>query len=211
MIDDLITRGVQEPYRMFTSRAEYRMSLRADNADQRLTEKGVEVGCVGEDRKRNFSEKKSKLTALRAELEGVRVSPQEAAQVGLLVKKDGRRRTAFELLSFPDITIQAIEPLLPNNVSYDQEIITQVARDALYANYIERQTKDAEALRRDEAIVIPSEFDFNELVGLSNELKSKLWRVRPATLAQAAKVDGITPAALTLILGRLKSLSARVG
>ena len=211
MIDDLITRGVQEPYRMFTSRAEYRMSLRADNADQRLTEKGVEVGCVGEDRKRNFSEKKSKLTALRAELEGVRVSPQEAAQVGLLVKKDGRRRTAFELLSFPDITIQAIEPLLPNNVSYDQEIITQVARDALYANYIERQTKDAEALRRDEAIVIPSEFDFNELVGLSNELKSKLSRVRPATLAQAAKVDGITPAALTLILGRLKSLSARVG
>lgn len=205
MIDDLITRGVQEPYRMFTSRAEYRMSLRADNADQRLTEKGIAFGCVGPARATMYAAKKEGLIALRSEMEAARVSPQEAELCGLRVNKDGRRRSAFELLSFPDVTLETIKPLVPGVSAYDPEIATQVARDALYANYIERQNKDAEALRRDEAVVIADDFSFEELVGLSNELKGKLTRARPATLAQAAKVDGVTPAALTLILGRLKS------
>lgn len=209
MIDDLITRGVQEPYRMFTSRAEYRMSLRADNADQRLTEKGVSAGCVGPFRAQEYSEKKAQLTALRSEMEAARVTPQEAEKLGLRVNKDGRKRSAFELLSFPDVTLDALEPLVPRLASYAPEISTQVARDALYANYIERQNKDAEALRRDEAVVIADDFDFDDLTGLSNELKAKLSRARPATLAQAAKVDGVTPAALTLILGRLKAQKAR--
>lgn len=211
MIDDLISRGVQEPYRMFTSRAEYRMSLRADNADQRLTDKGIQVGCVGFFRRSQFEVKKSKLTKLRSSMEAVSLSPQEAERAGLSVKKDGKRRTAFELLSFPDITVDDIRPLLPPEDTVEPEIVTQIARDALYASYIERQTRDAEALQRDEAVVIPIDFDFTELTGLSNELKTKLSKARPETLAQAAKVDGVTPAALTLILGRLKVLKARVG
>ncbi|SDW78319.1 tRNA uridine-5-carboxymethylaminomethyl(34) synthesis enzyme MnmG [Litoreibacter albidus] len=211
MIDDLISRGVQEPYRMFTSRAEYRMSLRADNADQRLTDKGIQVGCVGSVRRNQFEVKKSKLTKLRSSMEAVCLSPQEAERAGLSVKKDGKRRTAFELLSFPDITVDDIRPLLPPEDTVEPEIVTQISRDALYASYIERQTRDAETLQRDEAVVIPIDFDFTELTGLSNELKAKLSKARPETLAQAAKVDGVTPAALTLILGRLKVLKARVG
>ncbi|SFR35303.1 tRNA uridine 5-carboxymethylaminomethyl modification enzyme [Litoreibacter janthinus] len=209
MIDDLITRGVQEPYRMFTSRAEYRMSLRADNADQRLTQRGVDAGCVGKARFERYIAKKERLDSLRSDMEALRVSPQEAEQFGLRVNKDGRRRSAFELLSFPDVTIEAIAPLVPTLDSYDASIVTQISRDALYASYIERQNKDAEALQRDEAVVIPMEFDFEALSGLSNELKIKLQRARPETLAQAAKVDGVTPAALTLILGRLKAMKAR--
>ncbi|MCL4162267.1 UNVERIFIED_CONTAM: hypothetical protein GTU68_007826, partial [Idotea baltica] len=211
MIDDLITRGVQEPYRMFTSRAEFRMSLRADNADQRLTLRGVDIGCVGEVRETLFRRKKEKLEMLRADMEAIRFSPQEAELAGVKVNKDGRRRTAFELLAFPDVTPLVLAPLLPADVIYEDEIITQVARDALYANYIGRQNKDAEALRRDEAVVIEDNFDFSSLVGLSNELKQKLMRAKPTTLAQAAKVDGVTPAALTLILGRIKSSNARTG
>ncbi|TDT73285.1 tRNA uridine 5-carboxymethylaminomethyl modification enzyme [Litoreibacter halocynthiae] len=209
MIDDLITRGVQEPYRMFTSRAEYRMSLRADNADQRLTEIGVAIGCVGSERASVFGEKKEKLVSLRSEMEAIRVSPQEAEKAGLRVNKDGRLRSTFELLSFPDVTLDAVESLVPTISSYPTEIGVQVARDALYANYLERQNRDAEALRKDEAIVIPRDFSFDELKGLSNELKTKLTRARPATLAQASKVDGVTPAALTLILGKIKAEKAR--
>lgn len=187
------------------------MSLRADNADQRLTDKGIQVGCVGFFRRSQFEVKKSKLTKLRSSMEAVSLSPQEAERAGLSVKKDGKRRTAFELLSFPDITVDDIRPLLPPEDTVEPEIVTQIARDALYASYIERQTRDAEALQRDEAVVIPIDFDFTELTGLSNELKTKLSKARPETLAQAAKVDGVTPAALTLILGRLKVLKARVG
>ncbi|EPX77619.1 tRNA uridine-5-carboxymethylaminomethyl(34) synthesis enzyme MnmG [Litoreibacter arenae] len=205
MIDDLITRGVQEPYRMFTSRAEFRMSLRADNADQRLTPIGIAAGCVGEVRKEIYARKEADLNALRAEMVNVRVSPQEAERIGLKVNKDGRRRSAFDLLSFPDVTLDAIRPLVPGLENYSEEITTQISRDALYAGYIERQNKDAEALRRDEAVRIPEDFSFETLTGLSNEMKSKLTRLRPETLAQAAKVDGVTPAALTLILGRVKA------
>ncbi len=211
MVDDLTTRGVLEPYRMFTSRAEFRMSLRADNADQRLTMRGVKIGCVGQERQHLFEVKKQKLDAIRADLDAVLVSPQEAEKVGLRVNKDGKRRSAFELLSFPDVDLKALTSLLPNAGSYEPEISTQISRDALYANYIGRQNKDAEALQRDEAIVIEDDFDFDSLVGLSNELKAKLNRAKPSSLAQAAKVDGITPAALTLILGRLKSNKRRVG
>ncbi|RLJ52102.1 tRNA uridine 5-carboxymethylaminomethyl modification enzyme [Litoreibacter meonggei] len=209
MIDDLITRGVQEPYRMFTSRAEYRMSLRADNADQRLTQRGIEAECVSKDRAKVYRTKYEGLMALRSQMESVRVSPQEAEKAGIRVNKDGQRRSAFELLAFPDVTLDSLSTLVPGLSGYDSEIATQVARDALYANYIERQNRDAEALRRDEAVVIDSDFSFDNLNGLSNELKGKLTRARPATLAQAAKVDGVTPAALTLILGHIKSQRAR--
>lgn len=209
MIDDLITRGVQEPYRMFTSRAEYRMSLRADNADQRLTERGRDIGCVGAERAATFQIKKDRLSLLREEMEAVRISPQEAEKLGLRINRDGRRRSAFDLLSFPDVTMKALEPLVPSLSASDPAVVSQIAKDALYASYIDRQNRDAEALHRDEAVEIPRDFDFSGLNGLSNELKAKLTRACPETLAQAARIDGITPAALTLILGRLKTLKAR--
>ena len=185
------------------------MSLRADNADQRLTEKGISAGCVGQTRAETYRTKNERLLALRSEMEAARVSPQEAEKIGIRVNKDGQRRSAFELLAFPDVTLESLNPLLPGLSAYAPEISTQVARDALYATYIERQNRDAEALRRDEAVVIADDFIFDDLTGLSNELKDKLTRARPATLAQAAKVDGVTPAALTLILGRIKSQKAR--
>lgn len=207
MIDDLVLRGVQEPYRMFTSRAEFRMSLRADNADQRLTRRGAEVGCVGDVRAKMYLKKSTELNALRDKMDEIRVSPQEAERAGLKVNKDGRMRSVFELLSFPNVTIESVEMLVPGLSSVPSELTVQISRDALYSNYIGRQKKDVEALRRDEAIVIPDDYDFLALKGLSNELKSKLNSARPATISQAAKIDGITPAALTLILGRLKAAS----
>ncbi|MEP3345142.1 MAG: tRNA uridine-5-carboxymethylaminomethyl(34) synthesis enzyme MnmG [Litoreibacter sp.] len=209
MIDDLVSRGVQEPYRMFTSRAEFRMSLRADNADQRLTEVGVALGCVGPERAAKYFEKKEKLAKLRGEMTSVSVTPQEAERVGLTVNKDGKRRTAFELLSFPGVTPKDIAPLLPAGATCDPEVVTQLARDALYANYIERQNRDAAALRRDEETLISDDFDYRGLTGLSNELKGKLEQARPRSLAHAAKIDGVTPAALTLILGNIKASGAR--
>lgn len=209
MIDDLVTRGVQEPYRMFTSRAEFRMSLRADNADQRLTQRGLDVGCIGVARADIALKKIDKLAEVRVQMESVNLSPQEAAQAGIPVNKDGKRRNAFELLSFPNVDLSQIIRLVDGLAGVGSEILTQIERDALYSSYIERQNKDAEALQRDEAVVIPTDFDFGGLSGLSNELKTKLTRAAPATLAQAAKIDGITPAALTLILAKLRSLRAK--
>ncbi len=207
MVDDLITRGVTEPYRMFTSRAEFRLSLRADNADQRLTPVGVELGLVGEVRKAVFSDKQERLSGGRNLLESLSYTPKELKQAGISVNQDGNRRSAFQVLAFPDVGFGDLLPLDVSLTSVDAEIRQQLERDALYANYIERQQRDVEAMRRDEDHVIPAGFDFSAVDGLSNELKSKLSRVQPGNLGQAGRIDGMTPAALTLILAKLRQFS----
>ncbi|MFD1697509.1 tRNA uridine-5-carboxymethylaminomethyl(34) synthesis enzyme MnmG [Roseibium aestuarii] len=210
MIDDLITRGITEPYRMFTSRAEYRLSLRADNADQRLTPLGVALGCVSETRRVAFETKVAKLAEITALLKSLSLTPAEALKKGLPMNQDGIRRSAFELLSYPDMTFERLVQVWPEELgSVDPAIAEQVAIDALYAVYLERQAQDIEALRRDEALSIPADFDFQALAGLSNEVKQKLETVRPATLGQASRVEGVTPAALMLVLSQLKRQGQR--
>ncbi|MEO1019861.1 MAG: tRNA uridine-5-carboxymethylaminomethyl(34) synthesis enzyme MnmG [Pseudomonadota bacterium] len=204
MIDDLTTRGVTEPYRMFTSRAEFRLSLRADNADQRLTPLGIELGCVTEARRVAFDDKMERLSAGRQLVENRSFTPRQLANIGLKVNQDGSRRSGFELLAFPEIDFGALTKLSPEFEGIDEETQAQIEKDALYANYITRQNRDVEMLKRDEAYAIPREFNFMEIEGLSNELKSKLSSVHPENLAQAARIDGMTPAALTLLLARLR-------
>ncbi|WP_306149167.1 MULTISPECIES: tRNA uridine-5-carboxymethylaminomethyl(34) synthesis enzyme MnmG [unclassified Roseibium] len=209
MIDDLITRGITEPYRMFTSRAEYRLSLRADNADQRLTPLGIEIGCVSDERRSAYEAKMEKISAARDLLQNLTVTPNEATKKGLPVNQDGVRRSAFDLLSYPNVTFEGLQLVWPELGHMDAAIVEQVTTDALYAVYLERQTADIEALKRDEALGIPDSFDYEAIVGLSNEVKQKLADIRPATLGQASRMDGITPAALTLILSHLKRQSQR--
>ncbi|WP_417740879.1 tRNA uridine-5-carboxymethylaminomethyl(34) synthesis enzyme MnmG [Salipiger sp.] len=204
MIDDLTTRGVSEPYRMFTSRAEFRLSLRADNADQRLTPRAIELGCVSEERRVAFTEKLEKLTAGRDLLESRQFLPKELTPIGIQVSSDGQKRNGFQLLAFPDVSMKTLAAGEPAFDAVEPEIAQQLERDALYANYIARQQKDVDALRRDEALTIPNGFEFAAVEGLSHELKHKLSLARPENLAQAAKVDGMTPAALSLLLLRLR-------
>jgi len=204
MIDDLITRGVTEPYRMFTSRAEFRLSLRADNADQRLTPMGMALGCVGEGRRRAFSEKMEAIDAGRTQLQALSLTAREAAAQGVKINPDGGRRSGYELLSFPDVGFDQLIAADPSLSAIAPEIREQLSRDALYANYIARQQEDVKAMQRDEGHEIPQEFDYSSLSGLSNELKAKLIRTQPRSLAQAGRVEGMTPAALTLILAKLR-------
>lgn len=209
MIDDLVTRGVTEPYRMFTSRAEFRLSLRADNADQRLTPLGMSLGCVAETRQAAFEAKREALERAKSALKDKVFTPSEANAAGIPVSQDGTRRTAFQLLSFPDTTFDQVAKLVKEVGDTAPEIKEQISRDALYSNYLSRQEAEIAALKKDEAHMIPSDFDFTLLEGLSNELKLKLERARPETIAQASRVDGITPAALTLILARLKKTASK--
>ncbi|KPA19836.1 tRNA uridine 5-carboxymethylaminomethyl modification enzyme MnmG [Shimia sp. SK013] len=204
MVDDLITRGVTEPYRMFTSRAEFRLSLRADNADQRLTPIGVDLGLVGDTRRRIFGEKQEKLISGKVMLQKDARTPKEINAAGISVNQDGNRRTAFQVLAFPEVKFDDLLPLDTNFSSIEPEIGTQLERDALYATYIERQKRDVEAIKRDESQIIPSSFDFEVIEGLSNELKSKLNAARPSNLGQAGRLDGMTPAALTLLSAKLR-------
>ncbi|MCA1299693.1 tRNA uridine-5-carboxymethylaminomethyl(34) synthesis enzyme MnmG [Stappia indica] len=205
MIDDLVTCGVSEPYRMFTSRAEYRLSLRADNADQRLTPIGLEVGCIGSDRRVAFETKCRELEAATAQLKALTLTPEEGRRAGLPINQDGVRRSAFELLSYPDIDLVRLRAVWPEALGgLDPKIAGQVAIDALYAVYLKRQSADIEALRRDEALALPVDLDYGALRGLSNEARQKLEAVRPETLGQAARIDGVTPAALTLLLAHVR-------
>ena len=206
MVDDLITRGVSEPYRMFTSRAEFRLSLRADNADQRLTSVGSSIGCVSEVRRKAFEDKMERIERARHQLEENSYTPKDLAAIGLKVNADGSRRNGFQLLAFPDVDFSTLADLDPSLADVDESTRAQIEKDALYANYIERQNRDVEMMKRDEAQLIPSGFEFSAITGLSNELKSKLSAARPRDLAQAARIDGMTPAALTLILARLRYL-----
>ncbi|MEZ5787885.1 MAG: tRNA uridine-5-carboxymethylaminomethyl(34) synthesis enzyme MnmG [Xanthobacteraceae bacterium] len=204
MIDDLVTRGVTEPYRMFTSRAEYRLSLRADNADQRLTGKGIELGCVGPERVRRFAERMTALTAARDFARTVAVTPSEAEAFGFALKKDGQRRTAFDLLSYPDVGIDAVARIWPEFAALPPVIADQLEIDAKYSVYLDRQAADIAAYRRDEAIALPDDLDYAAIAGLSNEVRQKLSAARPRTLGQAGRLDGITPAALTVLALHLR-------
>lgn len=204
LIDDLTSRGVSEPYRMFTSRAEFRLSLRADNADQRLTEKGIEWGCVSEMRALSYRKKSRALDDCRSRLEAISLTPKTLTDMGIRVCQDGVRRNGFQLLSLPDVSFVQLQTKYPELSDIDRSIQDQVAKDALYSNYIGRQQRDIDAIRKDESLAVPIDFDFNVVEGLSNEMKTKLSQVRPSNLAQASRVDGMTPAALTLILARLR-------
>ncbi|MGR3508876.1 MAG: tRNA uridine-5-carboxymethylaminomethyl(34) synthesis enzyme MnmG [Sulfitobacter sp.] len=204
MIDDLTTRGVSEPYRMFTSRAEFRLSLRADNADQRLTPLAMSLGCISSERAESYLNKADRLIDAMTRLKGTRYSPRLIEKAGIKVSQDGAKRTAYELLSFPDVKFEQVLTLDASLKDVDADVRRQVERDALYANYIERQQRDIDLLRKDEAHQIPVEFDYASVEGLSNELTSKLQRSLPANLAQAARIDGMTPSALTLLLSHLK-------
>ncbi len=200
MVDDLTTRGVTEPYRMFTSRAEFRLSLRADNADQRLTPRGIELGCVGPERQRIFDSKMDRLNSARNRLETARYTPRDLSGVGISVAQDGTRRNGMQVLAFPDVQVESLIPLDADYRNIDPETAAQLKRDATYASYIARQARDVEMLRRDEGVAIPPGFDYEQIAGLSNELKAKLSKARPETIARAARIDGMTPAALALIL-----------
>ena len=204
MVDDLITRGVTEPYRMFTSRAEFRLTLRADNADQRLTPVAVALGCVSPMRAAQFSDKSELIARGRQALEAKTFTPNAISGLGIKISQDGVRRSAFSILSFPDASLDLIAAHCPEFAALDQDIKVQIWSDALYAQYSQRQLDDVNALKRDESHVIPSFFDYHDLPGLSSELKAKLIKVRPQNLMQAGKIEGMTPAALTLILSRLK-------
>jgi len=199
MIDDLISRGVTEPYRMFTSRAEFRLSLRADNADQRLTGKGIAIGCVGRVRQQLHQQKMATLSAARDMARQLTVTPGEASRLGFALNRDGQRRTAFELLSYPDMGLADVARIWPEFLSLPASIGVQLEIDAKYAVYLERQAAEVAAFRRDEAFQIPDGIDYAVVPGLSNEARQKLSAARPRTIGQASRLDGMTPAALVLL------------
>lgn len=204
MIDDLITKGVVEPYRMFTSRAEYRLSLRADNADQRLTEKADALGLIDENRRAAFQTKQQEIEAISVLARDKSLTPNEAADFGLKINQDGQRRSAYELLAYPDIDLDRLTEIWPDFSGFSVMARRQLEIEALYQVYLKRQSSDIETFKKDEALAIPASLDFDSINGLSNELKQKLAVIRPQTLGQASRIDGMTPAALTLVLAHSK-------
>jgi len=206
LVDDLITRGVTEPYRMFTSRAEYRLTLRADNADQRLTDVGLALGAVGVSREIRWRSKSEALVAARTRAHELTLTPAEAARHGLKVNQDGKRRNLLELLSYPAITWSDMAAIFPELSAMPKDVAEQIEIDAVYHGYIDRQQADIVAFRKDEGVRIPASFDYASVGGLSNEVREKLERAEPATLGQAARIEGVTPGALTAVLARLKRL-----
>ncbi|GLR96302.1 MULTISPECIES: tRNA uridine-5-carboxymethylaminomethyl(34) synthesis enzyme MnmG [Bradyrhizobium] len=203
MIDDLVTRGISEPYRMFTSRAEYRLTLRADNADQRLTEKGIALGCVGTARTRHHRAKMDALDTARTLSKSLTITPNEASKHGLSLNRDGQRRSAFELMAYPEIGWSQVRAIWPELAAIDPVIATHLEIDAKYDVYLERQSADVEAFRRDEGMVL-SDVDYQQVPGLSNEVRAKLEKARPFTVGQAGRIDGMTPAALGILAAYLR-------
>ncbi|MDE2285301.1 MAG: tRNA uridine-5-carboxymethylaminomethyl(34) synthesis enzyme MnmG [Hyphomicrobiales bacterium] len=208
MVDDLVTRGVSEPYRMFTSRAEYRLTLRADNADRRLTDRGIALGCVGAERAAAHRAKMAALHDARAMAQALTLTPNEAARHGLALRKDGQRRSAFELLSYPDFSVGDLARIWPQLGGLDAKIAEHIEIDAKYAVYLDRQQADVDSYRRDESLVL-SDIDYATVVGLSNEARHKLQTHQPRTVGQAGRIDGMTPAALTLLVAHLHRRSRR--
>ena len=204
MIDDLTTRGVTEPYRMFTSRAEYRLHLRADNADQRLTERGRGIGCVKDARWNAFSDKRAKLDAAQDMLSSLALTPNEAQAIGIEIKLDGRRRTAFELLTYQGVTLYMLSAKWPELESIEPKILEQAGIEARYASYLERQASDIASLRKDEKRSIPANIVYEEVGSLSNEIREKLNHIRPETIAQAQRIEGMTPSAILAILSHMR-------
>jgi tRNA uridine 5-carboxymethylaminomethyl modification enzyme len=204
MIDDLVTKGVSEPYRMFTSRAEYRLTLRADNADQRLTPLGETVGLVGPERRKAFREKLARLAVSRETMARLTLTPNEAAKFGLHVRQDGIRRSAQELLSLPQVEFADLVAIWRELNDVAPDVAEQLEIDAQYAGYLDRQDADILAFRRDESRTLPPDLDYGAVIGLSNEVRQKLEAIRPATLGQAGRIEGVTSAALTLVLAHVK-------
>jgi len=210
MIDDLVTRGVAEPYRMFTSRAEYRLSLRADNADQRLTDRGIALGCVGSARAAVHRQRTAARTHARELAQSHSLTPAEADHQGIVMRQDGRRRTAFELLSFPHVHWADLARLWPDLGAVAPHIAEQVETDAKYAVYLDRQADDVAAYRRDETLELPAGLDYGQIPGLSTELRQKLDSIRPRTIGQAGRVDDMTPVALTLLAAQIRPRRRKV-
>ena len=210
MIDDLITKGVSEPYRMFTSRAEYRLTLRADNADQRLTLLGIKNNLVHSDREIIFSDKQKKLTLLTNSLKSNFISPNEAKKFNIKIAMDGVKRSALEIIGQRNVNMSKIRQIFPTIPEYEQSLDSQVEIDAHYLGYLDRQSNDIKSFKKDEAVAIPNNINYDSLSGLSNEVKSKLKDVRPSTLGQALRIDGITPAAAIIILSYLKRRKYKV-
>ena len=204
MIDDLVTRGVTEPYRMFTSRAEYRLTLRADNADQRLTGRGLALGCVGSERAEPYAIKADALRSARLQADQLTLTPQEAGRHGLYVKADGQRRSLKHLLAYPEFSFEALTQVWPQISQWSPDVREQVEIDATYSGYLDRQTADVEAFRRDENLTLPADLNYGLVGGLSNEVREKLIRVQPQTLGQAARIEGVTPGALTALLAHVR-------
>ena len=204
MIDDLTTKGISEPYRMFTSRAEYRLSLRADNAELRLTPKAISLGCVSDERKTRFEAYFDSLTKCLNDLNGLDLSPSEAQRHDLALNKDGIRRTAFQLLSYPDISVDRILAIWPELAKHGSPVLNAAAVDAVYAVYLARQRQDIEERRREESRLIPDGFRYDAMPGLSHELKTKLERIRPPSVGHAERIEGMTPAAIALLLAHLR-------
>jgi tRNA uridine 5-carboxymethylaminomethyl modification enzyme len=206
LIDDLVTKGVSEPYRMFTSRAEYRLTLRSDNADQRLTALGDAGGIVGPERRAIFADKAERLNVSRETMARLNLTPPQAASHGIAVRQDGVRRSALDLLSLSDMA--TISRIWPELGAIAPDVVEQLEIDAQYAGYLDRQQADILAFRRDEARALPSNLDYRAVIGLSTEVRTKLEAIRPATLGQAARIEGVTAAALTLVLAHVKAKKA---
>ncbi len=200
MIDDLTLRGVTEPYRMFTSRAEFRLRLRADNADQRLTPLGIDLGLVGSARRRAFEDKRDRLSRAREDFDAAAATPHDLARANLSVKQDGKRRSAFEVLGFPNIALDDVLSIWPDLANHPRSTLEQLATDALYAVYVERQDAEVAALQQESERALPDDLDFDAMPGLSNELRQRLKDSRPTTLAEAKRLEGMTPSALALLI-----------
>ena len=199
LVDDLVTHGVTEPYRMFTSRAEFRLSLRVDNADERLTPLGSQLGVVGSARRDAFESRNGSISALRERLKALSLTPQQAQAAGLQLNHDGLRRNAYQILSYPDVTFEQLTAIWPELNAYAAPVVARVTADAVYSVYLDRQAAEIQSYRRDQSLKVPADLDLDAISGLSNELKLKLAAQRPADLAQAGRIEGMTPAALTLL------------